>query len=253
MRDVKGRNTDKAALLGAEPNIKVIELDVTDSMSVNTEIESILQVEGRIDVLVNNAGVYAVGVGETFTVGDLQQVLDVDVVGPWRLTRAVLPGMRSRKKGLIINISSVAGRFSFPFQIMYNTAKFAMEGMSEGLHYEVRPLGVDVVLLQPGAFPTEVWTKVMSGSDASVIESYGDIGKIPDQIGAGVRQMFEAIKPDPQLVADAVLSLSEMAAGSRPLRTVVDPATGVFSEQANAAVKTQFDQFMTAFGMGGML
>jgi NAD(P)-dependent dehydrogenase (short-subunit alcohol dehydrogenase family) len=253
MRDIHGRNADKARELGAIPNVEVIELDVTKTASIQDAIDHIYQKEGQLDVLVNNAGVYAVGVTETFTEKDMQHVLDVDVIGPWRLTREVLPGMRKRNAGLIINISSVAGRFAFPFQTMYNTAKFAIEGLTEGLHYELRQVGVDTVLIQPGAFPTEVWSKVMAGSDQSIMASYGDVARIPDQIGAGVIQMFNAMKPDPQLVADAVLSLVEMPGGTRPLRTVVDAVTSGFTENANAAVKEQFNQFVTAFGLGVLL
>ncbi|MEJ7643479.1 MAG: hypothetical protein WKF87_02720 [Chryseolinea sp.] len=85
------------------------------------------------------------------------------------------------------------------------------------------------------------------------ITAYGDLSKVPEQIGAGVAQMFDALKPDPQLVANAILNLIAKPKGSRPLRTVVDPATGSFSETANDRVKEQYDKFLTAFGMEGML
>ena len=253
MRDTKGRNAATAAALGQQENIEVVDVDVTNGGSVSDAVTTLLKKEGRIDVVVNNAGVYATAIAETFTDDELARVMDVNVRGPWRIIKAVLPTMRRQREGLIINISSVAGRFSFPFQMAYNTAKFALEGLTEGLHYEVRPLGVDVVMIQPGAFPTEVWGKVFHGSDASVITEYGDLANIPEQIGAGIGQMFEAMKPNPQLVADAIAGLIEMPAGKRPLRTVVDPATGKFSEIANNHVKEQYDNFLTAFGMQAML
>ena len=253
MRDTKGRNAAKAAALGQQENIVVVEIDVTNGRSVSEAVTTLLKKEGRIDVVVNNAGVYATGIAETFTDDELAQVMDVNVRGPWRVIKAVLPTMRRQREGLILNVSSVAGRFSFPFQMAYNTAKFALEGLTEGLHYEVRPLGVDVVIIQPGAFPTEVWGKVFHGSDASVITEYGDLANIPEQIGAGIGQMFEAMKPNPQLVADAIVGLIDMPGGKRPLRTVVDPATGKFSEIANKHVKEQYDNFLTAFGMQAML
>ena len=253
MRDTKGRNADKAMALGVHDNLEILDVDVTDSKTVNDAIETIIKNEGRIDVVVNNAGVYAIGIAETFTESDLTKILDVDVIGPWRIIRAVLPQMRNQGEGLVINISSVAGRFSFPFQTMYNGAKFAIEGLTEGLHYEVRPLGVDVVMIQPGPFPTDIFTKILAGSDAGVLAGYGDLAQVPQQIGAGIGQMFENLKPDPQLVADAIVDLINMPKGKRPLRTVVDPATGSFSEIANKQVKEQFDQFLTAFGMKDML
>jgi NAD(P)-dependent dehydrogenase (short-subunit alcohol dehydrogenase family) len=253
MRDTNGRNADKAWALVQHGNIEVLDVDVTEGKSVTDAIATIIKKEGRIDVLVNNAGVYATGIAESFTENDLDKVMDVDVKGPWRTIRAALPYMRKQGEGLIINISSVAGRFSFPFQTVYNTAKFAVEGLTEGLHYEVRPLGVDVVMIQPGAFPTDVWGKIINGSDAAVISGYGDLAKVPEQIGAGIGQMFETMKPNPQLVADAIVELISTPGGKRPLRTVVDPATGNFSEIANKHVKEQYENFLTAFGMETML
>jgi NAD(P)-dependent dehydrogenase (short-subunit alcohol dehydrogenase family) len=253
MRDTKGRNAAKAAALGQHDNIRIVDADVTNGRAVADAVTAVLKKEGRIDVVVNNAGVYATGIAETFTDDDLDNVINVDVRGPWRVIRAVLPSMRRQGEGLIINISSVAGRFSFPFQTAYNTAKFAIEGLTEGLHYEVRPLGVDVVLIQPGAFPTDVWGKIVHGSDAAVIAEYGDLAKVPEQIRTGIGQLFDAMKPDPQLVADAIVGLIDTPGGKRPLRTVVDPATGTFSEIANKHVKEQYDNFLTAFGMQGML
>lgn len=253
MRDTQARNAAKAAALGQQENIEVVDVDVTNGRSVSDAVTTLLKREGRIDVVVNNAGVYATGIAETFTDDELARVMDVNVRGPWRIIKAVLPTMRRQREGLIINISSVAGRFSFPFQMAYNTAKFALEGLTEGLHYEVRPLGVDVVMIQPGAFPTEVWGKIVNGSDTAVIAEYGDLANIPEQIGAGIGQMFEAIKPNPQLVADAIAGLIGIPGGKRPLRTVVDPATGKFSEIANKHVKEQYDNFLTAFGMQAML
>jgi NAD(P)-dependent dehydrogenase (short-subunit alcohol dehydrogenase family) len=253
MRDTKGRNAGKAKTLAQHINIEVLDVDIKNTGSINMAIARVIAKEGRLDVLVNNAGLYSVGITETFTEEDVANIMDVNVMGSWRTIRAALPKMRKQEEGLIINISSVAGRFSFPFQTIYNSAKFAIEGLTEGLHYEVRPLGVDVVMIQPGAFPTEVWGKIVTGSDTSVIPGYGDLAKVPDQIGAGISQMFEAAKPDPQLVADAILQLIAASKGERPLRTVVDPATGDFSEIANQHVKEQFDSFLTAFGMGEML
>ena len=253
MRDTKGRNAEKAKALVQQANIEVLDVEVTDGKSVTDAVAMIIKKEGRIDVVVNNAGVYATGIAETFTEEDLDKAMDVNVKGPWRIIRAALPQMRKQRKGLIINISSVAGRFSFPFQMVYNSAKFALEGLTEGLHYEVRPLGVDVVMIQPGAFPTDVWGKIVTGSDATVIAGYGDLAKVPEQIGAGIGQMFEAMKPNPQLVADAIVKLINTPNGKRPLRTVVDPATGDFTEIANKHVKEQYDNFLTAFGMQAML
>ena len=253
MRDIKGRNADKARSLDQQTNIEVLDVEVTNGKSVTDAVATIIKKQGRIDVVVNNAGVFATGIAETFTEDDIEKVMDVNVKGYWRFIRAVLPQMRKQGDGLIINISSAAGRFVAPFMAVYGSAKFALEGITEGLHYEVRPLGVDVVMIQPGAFPTEIFGKIMTGSDATVIAGYGDLAKVPEQMGAGIGQMFEAMKPNPQLVADAIVKLINTPKGKRPLRTVVDPVTGGIIETTNEYVREQYGHFLSSFGMEGVL
>jgi NAD(P)-dependent dehydrogenase (short-subunit alcohol dehydrogenase family) len=249
MREIKGRNAEKAKTLAQQSNIEVLDVEVTNGKSVTDAVATIIEKEGRIDVLVNNAGVVTVGIAESYTDDDLEKVMDVNVKGPWRLIRATLPQMRKQGEGLIINISSAVGRFPVPFQLVYNSTKFAVEGLTETLHHEVKSLGVDVVMIQPGAFPTEIFGKIMTGSDASVIPGYGDLAKIPEQMGIGIGQMFEALKPNPQLVADAIVKLINTPSGQRPLRTVVDPVTGTIIETANEQVKEQYGYFLSAYGM----
>ncbi len=178
---------------------------------------------------------------------------NIHLKAPWRVIKSALPHMRSQGEGLIVNISSVLGRFSAPFMTVYNSAKFAVEGLSEGLHYEVRPLGIDVALIQPGAFPTEIFSKSKTGSDVAVAAGYGELANVPAQIGEGMGKMFEAYQPNPQLVADAIIGLINTPKGERPLRTVVDAVTGSFSETANQQVKVQYESFLTAFGMQSLL
>ncbi len=253
MRNTTSRNAEKAAELNAIENINVVELDVTDSAGVKKTVAEVIAKEGRLDVLVNNAGFYGGGITETYTDDDIEKMFDVNVKGTWRTTKAGLPQMRKQGEGLVINISSGLGRFSAPFMTVYNSTKFAVEGLTEGLHYEVRPLGVDVVMIQPGAFPTEIFSKVAYGSDQAVTEGYGDLAKVPEQVGAGMGEMFEAMKPNPQMVPDAIFKLIETPKGERPLRTVVDAITGEFVESANANVQEDYNKFLTAFGMGAML
>jgi NAD(P)-dependent dehydrogenase (short-subunit alcohol dehydrogenase family) len=253
MRDVKSRNANKASRLSQNASIVTIELDVTDDDSVKQAIDAVIKKESKIDVLINNAGVYPVGITETFTDKQLHQFFDVNLYGMWRTTRHVLPQMRKQGDGLIINTSSVAGRFSVPFMTIYNASKFAIEGLTEGLHYEVKPLGIDVVLIQPGAYPTEIFSKIIPGVDAFLAEGYGEVAKIPEQMGMGIQQMFESLKPDPQFVADSVSELIATPKGKRPLRKVIDKATGQIVETANQHVQEQYNNFLTAFGMQGLL
>lgn len=253
MRDIAGRNAEKAKQLAALGNVQVVELDVTNAENVKQVVGDIIAKEGRLDVLVNNAGYFGGGIAEAYTEEDLERMFDVNLKGTWRMIKASLPQMRLQGEGLIINTSSGLGRFSAPFMTVYNSTKFAVEGLTEGLHYEVRPLGVDVVLIQPGAFPTEIFGKSVYGSDHSVAAGYGALAQVPEQVGAGMGQMFETMKPNPQMIPDAILKLIETPIGQRPLRTVVDGITGAFIESANEKVKVEFDNFLTAFGMQGLL
>jgi NAD(P)-dependent dehydrogenase (short-subunit alcohol dehydrogenase family) len=253
MRDVEGKNAEKAKALSAVENITVLDVSLTDEKSVQQAIDTIIAKEGTIDVLVNNAGVTMFGVAESATLADVQRVFDVNVFAPWRLMKLVLPYMRKQSEGLIINISSGYGRFSSPFSAVYGSSKFALEGLSEGSHYELRPLGVDVAMIQPGAFPTEMAEKIQFGSDASIVEEYKAVAEYPDKMFKAIGEMFENVKPNPQAVADAVVNLINLPKGQRPLRTVVDPTTGDIVEAANDAVAIEYAKALEAYGMEGLL
>lgn len=253
MRDTEGKNADKAKALAQVENITVLDVSLTDETSVKNAINTIIATEGGIDVLVNNAGVSMFGVAESATPADVQRMFDVNVIAPWRLMKLVLPFMRRQSEGLIINVSSGWGRFAAPFTVVYGASKFALEGLSEGLHYELRPLGVDVAIIQPGAFPTEMSQKIQAGSDTSVVDDYKAIADIPDKLFAAIGQMFETAKPNPQDVADAVVNLINLPKGQRPLRTVVDPVTGAIVKKANDAVAVEYAEVLTAFGMKDLL
>jgi len=253
IRDTQGKNADKAKALAQVENITVLDVSLTDETSVKNAIDTIIATEGRIDVLVNNAGISAFGVAESSTTDDVQRMLDVNVIAPWRLIKLALPYMRKQSEGLIINVSSGWGRFSAPFSVVYATSKFALEGLSEGLHYELRPLGVDVAIIQPGAFPTEMSQKLQAGSDPSVVEEYKAIADVPNKMFAAIGQMFETNKPNPQDVADAVVKLINLPKGQRPLRTVVDPSTGEIVKNVNDAINVEYTKVLTAFGIEELL
>ncbi len=253
MRDTNGRNAEKAEALGQFENIIVVDVNLTDEISVQNAFDAIIAKENKIDVLVNNAGYAASGVAESFTTVDVQNMFDVHVIAYWRLMKLALPLMRMQGEGLIVNVSSGAGRFSFPFMAAYSAAKFGLEGLSEGLHYEVKSLGIDVALVEPGAFPTDIMGKILTGSDAQVSEGYGDLLQIPEKMGAGLATLFETTKPNPQDVADAVVNLINLPKSQRPLRTVVDPTTGHLVKAANDSVQQQYEIMLNAFGMGDLL
>src|SRR5690554_3368972 len=253
MRETNGKNYNKAKALSEIENITVLDVALTDENSVQDAIDTIIAKEKTIDVLVNNAGFSRNGVAESFTTTDVQEIFDINVIAPWRLMKLVLPFMRKQSEGLIINITSGFGTVSFPFAAMYSASKFGLEGISEGLHYEVRPLGVDVAILQLGAFPTEMSQKLSFGSDTSVVDAYEPIADFPNKMAAAVGKAFETLKPNPQDVADAVVNLINLPKGERPLRTNVDPFTGQYINAANNAVQVEFNKTIKAFGMEGFL
>ena len=253
MRDTEGKNADKAKALAQIENVTVLDVSLTDEASVKKAIDTIIVKEGTIDVLVNNAGAAIFGVAESSTTEDVQRMFDINVIAPWRLMKLVLPYMRKQSEGLIINVSSGWGRFSAPFTVVYGASKFALEGLSEGLHYEARPLGVDVAIVQPGAFPTEMSQKIQAGSDPSVVDDYKAIADVPNKLFAAIGQMFESTNPNPQDVADAIVNLINLPKGQRPLRTVVDSSTGEITERANNAVKVEYENVLRAFGMDDLL
>lgn len=253
MRNTEGKNKEKAAELSQIDNVTVLDVTLTDEASVQNAIDKIISKEGKIDVLVNNAGIGMTGVAESYTTADVQEMFDVNVFAPWRLMKSVLPLMRKQNEGLIINVTSGFGTFSFPFSTVYSASKFGLEGLSEGLHYEVRPLGIDVAILQPGAFPTEMSQKSRAASDVAINAEYEAISKYPEKMMTAIGQLFSSTNPNPQDVADAVVNLINQPKGQRPLRTVVDPTTGEYVKAANDAVQIQFEKGLTVFGMGDLL
>ena len=253
MRDTKGKNAEKATALSALENVTVLDVTLTNDESVKQAVETIIAKEGTIDVLVNNAGFSMNGVAESFTTSDVQALFDVNVFAPWRFIKQVLPTMRKQADGLIINVTSGFGRVSFPFATIYAGSKFGIEGISEGLHYELKRLGIDVAILEPGAFPTEMSQKTQYASDLSVFEGYSAIADIPNKMVEAITGLIQSENPNPQLVADAIVKLIDTAKGKRPLRTVVDPITGKYINAANQAVAEQFAKGLAIFGMGELL
>ena len=239
--------------MGALENVTVMDVALTDDESVKQALERVITEAGRIDVLVNNAGFSLNGVAESFTTADVQAIFDVNVFAPWRFIKQVLPAMRTQRDGLIINVTSGFGRVSFPFATIYSGSKFGLEGISEGLHYEVKRLGIDVAILEPGAFPTEMNQKTQYASDQSVFDGYAAIADMPGKMIAALGGLIQSHNPDPQMVADAVVKLINTEKGKRPLRTVVDPITGKYIQAANEAVAEQFGPGLSLFGMGELL
>ncbi len=146
--------------------IKIIQLDVTSDKSVREAIQSILSESGRIDVLVNNAGYGLVGAFEELGMDEIKQQYETNFFGVIRVTQAVIPIMKEQKSGIIVNISSGAGRFGYPGGSAYVSTKFALEGLSESISYELEPFGIKVALVEPGFVRTNFSNVISKRSQA---------------------------------------------------------------------------------------
>ena len=159
VRDPDSRNSAAAGELrdlavAENLDLHVVDLDVIRGDSIDTVVGLVVDQQGRIDVLVNNAGVMNVGITEAYTPDQVRRQLDVNFLGPVQLDRAVIPWMRKQKSGLLIHVSSLAGRLVFPYFGIYCASKFALEAVAESYRYELSAQGIDSVIVEPGPFGT---------------------------------------------------------------------------------------------------
>lgn len=233
MRDIAGRNAKVAEELGAIGNIFPISLDVTNQQEVNDAIATI-ESERPVDVLINNAGVMPVGLTEGYTIEQAEALFDVNVYGVMRLTRAVLPSMRKRRSGLVIGISSAAGRFGMPFFGLYCSSKWAMEAYSEALHYELEEFGIESILVEPSGHGTDLVETAPTPDDQARTNEYGGLAAGSERLLNMFKSMFadDTDGTNPANVAVKIADLVEQNA-PRPVRTAVGHDMGV--EGLNAA------------------
>jgi len=172
--------------------LEVLELDVTDDKSVKEAIEKIANEQGTVDVLVNNAGYALVGPLEELSIQEFKEQFETNVFGAIRVTQAVLPIMRKQRHGTIVNISSIAGRIGFPLTSAYVSSKFALEGLSESMAYEIDQFGTKVILIEPGVIKTNFDHNLKIGKKVSTTNDrnspYADI---TERRIAGFKPRFE--------------------------------------------------------------
>ncbi|SDE08456.1 SDR family oxidoreductase [Limimaricola pyoseonensis] len=149
------RSPENETELSALDRVLVTRLDVTDGASITAAVDAAIDRFGAIDVLLNNAGYGAYGPLEAFPVEGIRRQFDTNVIGLLEVTKAVLPTMRDRASGTIVNISSIGGRMTFPLGTLYHGTKFAVEGLSEALHYELEAIGIRVKIVEPGMIATD--------------------------------------------------------------------------------------------------
>jgi NAD(P)-dependent dehydrogenase (short-subunit alcohol dehydrogenase family) len=258
MRDCDGRNRSAADALRARSesmgwNVDVLDMDVASDASVNSAVQQALDCAGRVDVVINNAGIAAVGITEAFTVEQFQQVFEVNLLGVLRVNRAVLPAMRCQRNGLLIHVSSVGGRVVVPGLAPYHASKFGLEAVADVLRYELSEFGIDSVLVEPGSHSgTAINEKALSlaPADQDRVAGYGSIAETVHRIGALLEQAGRAPDtPTSEVVVDAFVRLIEMPAGERPFRTVPTVSMQPLLEPYNALAASIRDSVAEMFGI----
>jgi NAD(P)-dependent dehydrogenase (short-subunit alcohol dehydrogenase family) len=248
MRDVAGRNQSHAEALRVR-GIHVVELDVTDDASVERGVTTVLEKAGRLDVLINNAGIGSAGISEAFTTEQLRALFDVNVFGIQRTLRAILPTFRKQGEGLVVNIGSILGRVTLPFFGLYGASKFAIEALTDSYRYELSKLGIDVVLVQPSNYPTNIFASAQRPGDAARVPGYGEIGAIPDKMVETLVALFNSDNaPNPHDVAEAIVRIVEQPNGTRPARWVEGQSFG--ADVLNAQAVSVQAQLLEGLGLG---
>ncbi len=155
------RNPDKDRSLEEHPNIKLFCLDVQDLESINQSLKLAIEIFGGIDVVYNNAGYALVGAFEEMSTEQIKRQFDTNVFGVMNVTRAILPHFREKRGGVIINTSSIAGRLTFPLYSIYHSTKWALEGFTESLQYELRSFNIKIKNIEPGVIKTDFYDRSM--------------------------------------------------------------------------------------------
>ena len=249
MRDPGGRNATNSAEIRALAKreslpLHVLELDVTDDASVERAVLAAVEQAGYIDVAINNAGYVLAGLAEAATTEQVQRIMDTNFVGSVRVNRAVLPHMRRQRSGLLVHISSGAGRVVVPSFAFYCASKFAMEALAESYHYELASQGIESVIVEPGAYQTPVFGNIVMAADQARTETYG----VANQIAPKVNAALTAAAGNAQELADAVLQIVETPAGQRKLRYRVSAASlGV--DEINALSESVQTRMLELFGL----
>ncbi|MGI5153062.1 SDR family oxidoreductase [Plantactinospora sp. CA-294935] len=236
--------------------LEVVDIDVRDDRSVEEGVRRVRQRAGRIDVLVNNAGMFHPAVLETQTIADVRNIFDTNLYGHLRMNRAVLPTMRAQRDGLVIQVTTALGRFVFPFLGAYCGAKWALEAMTEITRYEVSQLGVDVIIVEPGAYSTDFvdpngvgyyrqYLRHLSPDNTRRRAEYGELAQRAES------HLIEDSTADPQEIADTIATVVRTPRGQRPARVLGPGVHDFIGELHEAATRVQAG-IMAASGFGDL-
>lgn len=239
------RSPEKETELTQLKGVLVARLDVQDTASIHSAVELGLSQFGRIDALVNNAGYGAYGPLEATTLDKIRRQFDVNVLGLLATTKALLPHFRANASGTIVNISSIGGRLTFPLGTLYHGTKFAVEGLSEALHFELAPLGVRVKIIEPGGIKTDFGGRSFDFSNDPALSEYQPL----------VQSVFGLLGPmmengsTPEAIAEVVYTATTDA--SEQLRYAAGPdAVQVLAQRRAADDATFLGGMRAEFGIG---
>ena len=252
MRNVKRRNAPAAREMCKMATreslfLQTLELDVTNNASVERAVGQAIVECGRIDVLVNNAGHGIMDLAETVPLAQAQRQFDTNFFGILRMNRAVLPAMKRQASGLLLHVSSGAGRLAIPGMGLYCASKFAMEALAEVYRYELASMGIDSVILEPGSHATPILDKLEKGEDPARKAGYGEMAQVPENLKAKIGSS----RANPQEIADSVLQIIETPAGQRQLRYRIGPG-GPGVQRINALTDEIQAQMLEAFGIAAL-
>jgi NAD(P)-dependent dehydrogenase (short-subunit alcohol dehydrogenase family) len=239
------RSPQDGAALADLPGVLVTRLDVTDSSSISAAVAEARAAFGGIDVLVNNAGFGAYGPLEVTDMEVIRRQFDTNVIGLLEVTQAVLPTLREQHSGVIVNISSVGGRMAFPLGSLYHGSKYAVEGLSEALTYELGPFGVTVKIIEPGRVDTDFGGR-------SFVLSTGPEGSAYQGVIGAVFEGFTARQGQDHASAEEVATVIYDAAtdGTRQLRYIVgEDAVATLSARAAMDDVAFLDMMRGNFGL----
>ena len=238
MRDLKKADMIKKIAHDENLPLKVIELDVDNEDSTENAIRTIIDEKQRIDVLVNNAGWGIWGTAEDVSLEEFREQFETNFFSVVRMIQKVAPVMRKQGSGYIVNISSIAGKIGFPVSTAYISSKFALEGLSESLRFELGPFGVNVVIIEPGVIKTNFFDSMRTAKKVDESDTYRDI---TIKVISGVKMMAE-MGTSPKEVANVIINSIKEA---KPLpRYVVGNDAAMFLEAKKMKTDIEFENYL---------
>ena len=238
MRNLKKAETLEKIVKDENLPISILELDVDNKESMDNAIEKIMEQKGRIDTLVNNAGWGMWGTVEDVSIDEFKEQFETNFFSIVRMIQKIAPIMRKQKSGSIVNVSSVAGRIGFPVSPAYISSKFALEGLSECLRFELSPFGINVITIEPGVIKTNFFDSMKMAKRSDSNSVYNDI---TSKVISGVKMMAE-MGTEPKEVANAILkSIND----KNPLpRYIVGNDAMMFLEAKKMKTDIEFENYI---------